>query len=136
VTTVVDASVACKWFFQEAGSAAARRLLARSELLLAPDLVFVEVGNVAWKRKRAGAATQEQLREIAVVLPNAFTEVAASATLLPLALAIAVELDHPVYDCLYLALAERSECRLLTADARLLRVAAGSRWKRRVKALS
>ena len=36
------------------------------------------------------------------------------------ALEFAIELDHPIYDCFYLALAERERCPLVTADARLL----------------
>ena len=40
------------------------------------------------------------------------------------ALALACHLDHPVYDCLYLALARRVAALLLTADQRLLQLAA------------
>ena len=40
------------------------------------------------------------------------------------ALALASHLDHPVYDCLYLALARREAALLLTADQRLLQLAA------------
>lgn len=39
------------------------------------------------------------------------------------ALALACHLDHPVYDCLYLALARREAAVLLTADQRLQRLA-------------
>jgi predicted nucleic acid-binding protein len=37
------------------------------------------------------------------------------------ATAIAVELDHPAYDPVYLAVAEPSSLRLVTADNRLVR---------------
>lgn len=40
------------------------------------------------------------------------------------ALALACHLDHPVYHCLYLALARREAAQLLTADQRLQRLAA------------
>lgn len=39
------------------------------------------------------------------------------------ALALACHLNHPVYDCLYLALARREAALLLTADQRLKRLA-------------
>jgi predicted nucleic acid-binding protein len=42
---------------------------------------------------------------------------------------IASELRHPVYDCFYLALAEREDAALVTADRRLIRRLAGSRWE-------
>ena len=38
-------------------------------------------------------------------------------------------LDHPVYDCLYLALAEAEDARLVTADQRLLTRLRGSAWE-------
>ena len=40
------------------------------------------------------------------------------------ALALACHLDHPVYDCLYLALARREAATLITADRRLQQLAA------------
>jgi predicted nucleic acid-binding protein len=38
-------------------------------------------------------------------------------------------LRHPVYDCFYLALAEREDATLVTADRRLIGRLAGSRWE-------
>jgi predicted nucleic acid-binding protein len=35
-------------------------------------------------------------------------------------LVTAIELDHPAYDCLYLALAVENDCRFVTADERLV----------------
>jgi predicted nucleic acid-binding protein len=45
--------------------------------------------------------------------------------LLPTAFAIASAAGHSVYDCLYLALAEREDCPLVTADRRFYRAFAG-----------
>ncbi len=42
-------------------------------------------------------------------------------SLLEMVTSIAIELDHPAYDCLYLALASERGCRLVTADEHLLR---------------
>lgn len=33
---------------------------------------------------------------------------------------IAIELNHPIYDCFYLALAERERAPIVSADAKLL----------------
>ena len=53
---------------------------------------------------------------------NAFAklplEIRPSSTLLPAALELAIALDRPVYDSLYLALAVAEECALITADAK------------------
>jgi predicted nucleic acid-binding protein len=40
------------------------------------------------------------------------------------ALRIAISLQHPVYDCFYLALAQAEDCPLVTADQRFLRAVA------------
>jgi predicted nucleic acid-binding protein len=41
---------------------------------------------------------------------------------------IAGELDHAVYECFYLALAEARQIQLVTADARLLAKLRGTAW--------
>ena len=52
LTLVVDASVAVKWFFVEASHAAARSLLDRREVLIAPWLILAEITSATWKRFR------------------------------------------------------------------------------------
>lgn len=51
---VIDSGVAIKWFVTEPYTAEARRILDgyRSDDLtfLAPDLIYAEVGNIAWKK--------------------------------------------------------------------------------------
>jgi predicted nucleic acid-binding protein len=42
-----------------------------------------------------------------------------------LAIALAIRLRHPVYDCFYVALAERERCALITADERLVAAVKG-----------
>ena len=44
-----------------------------------------------------------------------------SAPLLPRAIAISSSMRVGVYDCLYVALAEREQCQFVTADDRLVR---------------
>ena len=41
---------------------------------------------------------------------------------------LALKLRHPVYDCLYVALAERQDAPLVTDDARLLERLTGAKW--------
>ena len=48
---------------------------------------------------------------------------------------MACALSHPVYDCLYLALAEREGTRLITADQPFVERVAGTPWKNRVEGL-
>ena len=115
---VVDASVAVKWVVAEEGSDAADRLLASGEDLYAPRLMASEIANALWRKARMG----EIERGRAGVLVDAISEMpvhwSADETICAAAVRLAVALDRPVYDCVYLALAHRVDAQLVTADAR------------------
>ncbi|MEB3331276.1 MAG: type II toxin-antitoxin system VapC family toxin [Synechococcaceae cyanobacterium] len=119
---VVDASVAFGWFAAVPGSEQAVQLLEASPplRLIAPDLVLIELLNAGWRSLRAGAITAEQLEGIAELAPGLFSEFVPAASLLAAAHRWCIQLDHPAYDCLYLALAEREGATLITQDQRLL----------------
>jgi predicted nucleic acid-binding protein len=129
VTLVVDASVASKWFLPaEAHTDRALAIVRSATPLIAPDILVAEVCNVAWRAARLGRIPQAQLSDIAKLVPGFFDSLVGAAALASRAVEIAGELDHPVYDCLYVALAETRELSLVTADMRLLGRLRGSRW--------
>jgi predicted nucleic acid-binding protein len=64
-----------------------------------------------------------------------FEEFIPSHDLKDRALAVALELRHPAYDCFYVALAEQRGCQLVTADDRLIRRCAGTSFEQLVRAL-
>jgi predicted nucleic acid-binding protein len=74
--------------------------------------------------------------EIAASLPQFFDKLASAAGLAQRAVIIAGQLDHPVYDCLYLALAEAEETSLVTADLKLLGKVRATAWEQRTINLS
>ena len=115
---VVDASVAIKWVLKEDDSTSARRIVDQAELL-APDLLWAELGNVLWRRQRVGELSPADARDMLLTLRAFPVRTYALFPLLPLALEIAVIIGHSVYDCIYLALADREDCRVVTADRRL-----------------
>jgi predicted nucleic acid-binding protein len=121
VNAVIDPSVALKWFVEEDGSARAAAPLTGSHTLIAPDLIIAEVVNAGWKAVRSGGMTQDQHDHAAARLALAFDTLVPLASLAPRAVAIARELDHPVYDCFYIALSEERQATLITADRRLLK---------------
>ncbi len=100
---VVDASVAAKWVLKEPDSDAARRIADRAELL-APDLLWAELGNVLWRRQRLGELSPTDARDMLFTLRAVPVRTHALFPLLPLALEIAVTIGHSIYDCIYLAL--------------------------------
>ena len=122
MSLVIDASVALKWFVPEPGHEPARALLQGDDELLAPDWLLVEVANALWKQWRRGMIDPAQIDEILTLLPDMLMLANASA-LVPRASEIARVLTHPVYDCLYLALAESGNATLVTADHKLLQKA-------------
>jgi predicted nucleic acid-binding protein len=120
---VVDASVALKWVLRESDSEIARSIVGKTRLL-APDLLWAELGSALWRRQRAGDLSAVDARELLLTLRRFPVETYPLFPLLPLALEIAVAIGHSVYDCIYLALADRQDCRVLTADRRLCNVVA------------
>lgn len=92
---------------------------------IAPDLALIELLNAGWKSERAGLITREQMEAMATLTPQLLGEVVpCDRPLLQGALTWCTRLDHPAYDCLYLALAEQRQATLVTADQRLLRTLA------------
>lgn len=119
---VVDASVAVKWLLPESGSSDAQELLSGNERLLGPSLIRVEVAAAIARKVRFGEIQSEDgdgaialwvqsLRDGVITLVSDELD-------LSNAWAIAVKLNHPLQDCLYLALAERIGAQLITADER------------------
>lgn len=134
MTLVIDSSVAAKWFVEEPGSAEAEALLT-GDRAVAPDIIVSEVLNAIWKNIRMGRLAPAQMKLAAAALPRRLSEVFPSHAIAEGACEIAVSLDHPIYDCFYLALAEREGCRLVTADERLYRKTRGTKFAKLVQPL-
>lgn len=117
---VIDSSVIAKWFFLEPltdRAMAVRQDWESSTVdLIAPDLMLVEVGNIAWKKQRAGLITEEEGTSALFDLLALDIPVVEPQVILPRAYSLAKLFDRTVYDGLYLALAEARKARLVTAD--------------------
>ncbi|TAJ96377.1 MAG: PIN domain-containing protein [Reyranella sp.] len=122
MTIVVDASIALKWVLEEPGSDAAEELLERD--LAAPSLWLLEAGNALWRRTVRGELTQAEAGERLAELTKAPVASVPLEHDLPEAMRLALQLNHPVYDCLYLALAKRLGTYVVTADARFCQAVA------------
>jgi predicted nucleic acid-binding protein len=116
---IVDESVAARWFVPVLAWPAATALLNMGQPLAAPELILAEAANAFWKAVRAGYMTASEMRASVAQLPNLFDELASLQDLATEAAAISIEINHPVYDCFYLALAKCEAAPLVTADKRL-----------------
>jgi predicted nucleic acid-binding protein len=113
---VVDASIALKWVLTEPGSDAAIAL--REDELIAPDLWLAEAANGLWRHVRLGEITMPQALQFLQDLIDAPVASVPLESHLPLALQLAIDLRHPIYDCLYLAVALHYDTHVVTADRR------------------
>ena len=118
---VLDACVAIKWFVPEQGTDDAVRLLEHADILfLAPDIFPAEVANGLLRQHREGFLPENLLEAAIAELDAVMPQLVSSASLLRGAAALALRLRHPIYDCLYLALAERWDTVFVTADEKFV----------------
>ena len=120
--TVVDASVVVKWFLPEPSRQAALRLLRHyqqeSIKLLAPALLVLEVTNVFCKRVRRREMTAARADDAYRLLKINAPILVDDQELMDDAITLALANGQAIYDCLYLALALRQRCDMITADGK------------------
>jgi predicted nucleic acid-binding protein len=136
LTLIIDASVAIKWFIDENLEANARHIIVYHRDLQAPDFIVTEVANIVWKKHSRGEIDDSLAQSIVSALPEYFTQFTPTIDLNERALELALELDHPIYDCLYLACAERHEGPVITADKRFFNKLQSTPYKDQAKFLN
>ena len=132
---IVDASVAFKWMFVEEGSEAAQALLGRDDLR-APNLLLVELGNALWKKSMRGELSERDAYAAQLSIVSSFVMIQSEADLIRRAIEMAIALEHAIYDCVYLALAEHMADTLVTADGKFWNKVAASAYKDHVQLLA
>uniref|UniRef100_B0T1Z6 Ribonuclease VapC n=1 Tax=Caulobacter sp. (strain K31) TaxID=366602 RepID=B0T1Z6_CAUSK len=133
---VLDASVAVDWLFLGPGSAAALTFMRQGAWRIAPDLIFAEFASAATKFVRRGLTSKAVAGAAVARLPRLIDEVAPLADLAEPAYEVATRHGFSAYDSIYLALAQRRGLRLVTADARLARRAAGIGFDAQIQLLT
>ena len=121
MTWIVDASVAVKWVIPEALSDKADRVRDHEDEIVAPDLLLVEVADALWRKTAARELSAREADAAFDLVRRSGIDLRPTPPLIREAMELARRLGHPVYDCVYLALAEREHARFVTADQRLLR---------------
>ena len=116
---VVDASVVLRIVTGHLEAPGLQQQLFDSSFVLAPALLQTEVANGLWTLKRAGALADLNPQDLLKEATELVDHLEPDQNLQVEALALAIHLNHSVYDCLYLALARREAAELLTVDRRL-----------------
>ena len=136
---MIDASVLIKFYVPEIFSDKAEGLLTRVEqgdvMLLAPDLIYPEAGNILWKKQRLKELTRSEVEEITDAIVSLPLKIEASKLLLPLAIDIGIAYKITVYDAIYISMARVYEIKMMTADRKLVDATAKTDLKKFVACL-
>lgn len=122
---VLDSCVGFKWLVIEPLTAEARRLrgeyLKAIHHLIAPDVDPIEVALALTRAERQGRITPIEGSQFLHDMMNTLPQLHPYLPLLPRAYEISSQFRVGVYDCLYVGLAEREGCELVTADDKLVK---------------
>lgn len=121
---VLDSNVAIKWRLPEEDSDKANAIkdsyVNGFNELISPDIFPAEVAHALSRAERKGILKTPQaaegLKDILLLAPKLYPYI----PLLPRAMELSAITRTSVYDCLYVALSEREDCPLVTADKRMI----------------
>ncbi|HJT31156.1 MAG TPA: type II toxin-antitoxin system VapC family toxin [Pirellulales bacterium] len=123
---ILDASVGLKWVLSESDTPVANRL--RDEFkqhvheLLAPDTLPVEIAHALTRAERKGLIPKGQAAVLFADVVTPAPDLHPHLDLLARAIDISSDVRIGVYDCLYIALAEKEQCPVVTADQKMLKL--------------
>lgn len=117
---VVDASIAIKVYVPEIHSAQAIRFFSDEHELIVPEFMLAEFANIVWKKSALlGELTEAESKTIVDAVRELPLGYYYTSGLLTDALQIALSTKRSVYDSLYIALAAKEGCQLMTDDRKL-----------------
>ena len=116
---IVDSCVAVKWAFKEEFSGQALLLSNGNYDLMAPDFFLFEVSNVIWKKSLKEEMPLLDSLNVFNSIIDHFIEFIDTKQFLKQSISLAIQYQHPVYDCVYMVTALEFQIPLITADKRL-----------------
>ena len=117
---VLDASAAANVILRTGLAPGLIEKLKRSRLVLAPALFHGEIANTLWKYVRSGDLDKETALARYAEATGLVDIFEADEQLAAEALSTAIQHKHPAYDMLYVILARRHGCSILTVDKKLI----------------
>jgi predicted nucleic acid-binding protein len=137
VNLVIDASVLIKFYVPEILSDRAQEVMSwvadGKLMLLAPDLLYPETGNILWKKQRLHELTPDEVEEIVDAITSLPIKIEYSRQIMPLSVSIALHSGITVYDAMYVAVAGIYETKMITADRRLVGALEKTEFKNNVQ---
>ena len=121
---VLDASVALKTVLNETDSAATIALMDGFKLqvheLSAPDTLPVEMAHALTRAERRRVIKQGEASVLLASFLRSCPALHPHRSFLARAIDLSSQMRIGVYDCLYVALAERELCKVVTSDQRVI----------------
>ncbi|MDF1569143.1 MAG: type II toxin-antitoxin system VapC family toxin [Spirochaetaceae bacterium] len=121
--SVIDASGAIEIALYKERAQEFKRVLADSEIVLAPDLFVSEVTNAFWKYRTLTEFSEGQCVAAIQFCLEMVDDFVSTKELWREAYSQSVTSKHSVYDVFYLIVARRNSARLVTCDKKLKRLA-------------
>lgn len=125
---VLDTSIVVQRLIQDTHTPYVRALFQRltgtDDRLWVPEFCLVECANVLWKAVRFRGMASDQAAWLLTDLAALPLRVVPVSDVLPRALTLGLAHSLPIYDSVYIAMAERLACPLITVDARQSQAAA------------
>lgn len=113
---VLDANVAIKLVCNEPGKAEVLARLCDEPTLVAPDWIMIEAANALRRKSLSGEIESGFADALLSAIPDFLASMHPAAPLVGQAMALSFDLDHWIYDCIYLACALDLDVPLLTSD--------------------
>ena len=133
---VVDTSVVFKLHFPEPRAEKVRALLRHNPDVMAPEFILAEFANAIGRKARRGMVSEAYAERAVEKLAGQITRRFPDRELIQPALKISMALNHPIYDCFHLALADREGAQLITDDLAFYNKVAQSPWRNHIVLLA
>lgn len=119
MTVIIDAGVALKWVLEQAGTEAARLLLApEAEDIAAPDLLWVECAQALSDMVKLAEIDAFDAALAIGALQSTPVDTLSAKSAAVAAMRLAAELGQSLAPCIYLATALEAQAVLVTSDAK------------------
>lgn len=117
---ILDSSAAVRAVLASDTSDTYFQIISNEKEIASPSLYLSETSNALWKEVRFNGLSINLLPHMMRTL-SAMTTISPDEDYIQDALRIAIDSEHPVYDCLFIAMSRLMDAPVLTADKKLRR---------------